>query len=61
MNKKEPLSAFLAGQFDILSNPNALYLSSGPDIFNQLICIVDGFICAIGTGGTLEGISKYLK
>ena len=61
MNKKEPLSAFLAGQFDNLSNQNAHYLSSGPEIFNQLNGNVDGFICAIGTGGTLAGISKYLK
>ena len=61
MNKKDPLSAFLAGQFDNLSNQNAHYLSSGPEIFNQLNGNVDGFICAIGTGGTLAGISKYLK
>ena len=53
MNKKEPLSAFLAGQFLNLSNQNAHYLSSGPEIFNQLNGNVDGFICAIGTGGTL--------
>jgi cysteine synthase A len=61
MNKKEPLSAFLARQFDNLSNRDAHYMSSGPEIFNQLNGNVDAFICAIGTGGTLAGISKYLK
>ena len=41
MNKKEPF-AFLAGQFDNLSNHNAHYLSSGPEILNQLNGNVDG-------------------
>lgn len=61
MNYNEASSAFLAGQFDNLSNLNAHYLNSGPEIFNQLNGNVDAFVCAIGTGGTLAGISKYLK
>ncbi len=50
-----------ANQFDNLSNKKAHYTSTGPEIWNQLDGKVDGFICSIGTGGTLAGTSEYLK
>ena len=42
-----------ANQFDNLSNKKAHYLTTGPEIWNQLSGKVDGFICSVGTGGTL--------
>ncbi len=50
-----------ANQFDNLSNKKAHYLSTGPEIFNQLGGKIDGFICSIGTGGTISGVSDFLK
>lgn len=50
-----------ANQFDNLSNKKAHYTSTGPEIWSQLEGKVDGFICSVGTGGTLAGTSEYLK
>ena len=50
-----------ANQFDNLSNKKAHYLTTGPEIWNQLSGKVDGFICSVGTGGTLVGTSEFLK
>ena len=50
-----------ANQFDNLSNKKSHYLTTGPEIFHQLNSKIDGFICAIGTGGTISGVSEYLK
>ena len=50
-----------ANQFDNLSNKKAHYLTTGPEIWNQLSGKVDGFICSVGTGGTLAGTSEFLK
>ncbi len=52
---------FWANQFDNLSNKNAHFLHTGPEIWNQLSGKLDGFICSIGTGGTLSGVSEYLR
>tara|TARA_A100001011_G_C14122969_1_gene762079 strand:- start:26 stop:1021 length:996 start_codon:yes stop_codon:yes gene_type:complete len=52
---------FWANQFDNLSNKNAHFLHTGPEIWNQLSGKLDGFICSIGTGGTLTGVSEYLR
>ena len=48
-------------QFENESNYQQHYLTTGPEIWEQTEKKVDGFICAIGSGGTLGGISKYLK
>ncbi len=53
--------AILAGQFENEANPEAHYLTTGPEIYNQLNGHVDVFISAFGTGGTLTGVSRYLK
>ena len=50
-----------ANQFDNLSNKKSHFLSTGPEIYKQLSGQVDAFICAIGTGGTIAGVSDFLK
>ena len=50
-----------ANQFDNLSNKKSHYLSTGPEIYKQLSQKVDAFICSIGTGGTISGVSDFLK
>ena len=50
-----------ANQFDNTSNLNAHFNTTGPEIWEQTCGKVDGFICAIGSGGTIAGVAKYLK
>jgi cysteine synthase A len=50
-----------ADQWNNLSNRKAHYLTTGPEIWTQTDGKIDGFICAVGTGGTLAGTSTYLK
>ena len=50
-----------ANQFDNLSNKKSHFLTTGPEIWSQLDEKVDAFICSIGTGGTLSGLSAFLK
>ena len=50
-----------ANQWDTSSNRMGHYRSSGPEIWEQTDGKIDGFTCAIGTGGTLAGISMFLK
>jgi len=61
MAKTEPLGAIWANQFDNVANRNALYASTGPEIWDQTNGKVDGFVCAVGSGGTLGGVSMALK
>ena len=58
---KNPNGVLWANQFDNLSNKKSHYITTGPEIWSQLSGNVDGFICSIGTGGTLSGVSNYLK
>jgi cysteine synthase A len=55
------LGALWANQWDNTANRDAHYRSTGPEIWRQTDGKVDGFVCAIGTGGTLAGISTFLK
>lgn len=59
--QSEPNGAIWANQWDNLANRNGHYKSTGPEIWDQTDGAVDGFVCAIGTGGTLSGIAAYLK
>ena len=53
--------AVWVNQFDNTANRLAHYESTGPEIWEQTKGAVDAFVCAVGTGGTLAGVSKYLK
>ena len=55
------LNAFWANQWDNTANREGHILSTGPEIWAQTNGRVDGFTCAIGTGGTLAGVSMFLK
>jgi len=59
--KTEPNGAFYANQWDNLANRGYHMKSTGPEIWEQTDGKVDGFICAIGTGGTLSGVGLSLK
>jgi len=58
---KEPRGAVWANQFDNLANRQAHMEGTGPEIWNQTGGRVDGFICAVGTGGTLAGVAEALR
>ncbi len=57
----EELGALWANQWDNTANRDAHYRGTGPEIWRQTGGKVDGFVCAIGTGGTLAGTSRFLK
>jgi cysteine synthase A len=59
--KTEPRGVLYANQWDNLSNRNGHVRSTGPEIWEQTGGRVDGFTCAIGTGGTLSGVGIFLK
>ena len=50
-----------ADQWNNLDNPKAHYVSTGPEIWEQTGGKIDGFICSVGTGGTLSGTSAFLR
>lgn len=56
-----PGSVFYADQWDNTANRDAHYRSTGPEILRQTGGRIDGFICAVGTGGTLAGTGRFLK
>jgi cysteine synthase len=56
-----PNGAIWANQFDNLANRRAHYETTGPEIWEQTDGKVDGFICSVGTGGTLSGVGIALK
>lgn len=58
---KEISNSFIPSQFDNADNPEAHYLTTGPEIFLDCDGEIDVFIACIGTGGTVSGIGKYLK
>jgi cysteine synthase A len=57
----EPNGAVWANQFDNTANRQAHYLTTGPEILEQTGGAVDGFVCAIGSGGTLAGVAQALR
>ena len=59
--KTEPNGVLYANQWDNESNRLGHYRSTGPEIWEELDGKVDGFTCAIGTGGTLAGVGMFLK
>jgi cysteine synthase len=61
LRKSEPNGVLFADQWNNLDNAKAHYESTGPEIWEQTGGKVDGFICSVGSGGTLAGISRFLK
>jgi cysteine synthase len=57
----EELGAFWANQFDNVANRDGHYRTTGPEIWEQTDGKVDGFTCAVGSGGTLGGVARALK
>ena len=61
MARTSPTGAIWANQFDNVANREGHRLTTGPEIFAETDGKVDGFICAVGSGGTLGGVSLALK
>jgi len=61
MNKTEPNGAIWANQFDNVANRQAHIDTTAPEIWAQTEGKVDGFICAVGSGGTLAGMALGLR
>lgn len=60
-NPDDPRRAIFADQFENLSNWIAHYDHTGPEIYHQTDGTVDAFVTGAGTGGTISGVSKFLK
>src|ERR1700751_479278 len=61
LRKTQTNGVLFADQWNNLDNAKAHYDSTGPEIWQQTGSKIDGFICSVGSGGTLAGISRYLK
>ena len=61
LNEQDPGSAIWANQFDNTANRDAHVETTGPEIWDQTEGKVDGFVCSVGSGGTLGGVSIALK
>ncbi|HEY7384079.1 MAG TPA: cysteine synthase A [Beijerinckiaceae bacterium] len=59
--QSEPNGAIWANQFDNVANRQGHIETTGPEIWEQTDGRVDGFVCAVGTGGTLAGVGIALK
>lgn len=59
--KTEPNGAIWANQFDNVANRDAHVKTTAPEIWKQTGGKVDGFICAVGSGGTLAGVAQGLR
>ena len=61
LKKTEKNGVIFADQWNNLDNSKAHYVSTGPEVWDDTGGKIDGFICAVGSGGTLSGVSRYLK
>lgn len=61
LTKTEQHGVLYANQWDNTANREGHLASTGPEIWEQTDGSIDAFICAVGTGGTLAGVSEYLK
>ncbi len=61
LDRELPNGAVFANQFDNVANRRAHLEGTGPEIWEEMGGKIDGFICAVGSGGTLGGVSMALK
>ncbi len=61
LNKKDKNGVYWANQFDNLINTESHIKTTSEEIWNQTAGKIDGFVCSVGTGGTLSGVSIGLK
>ena len=61
LKKTEKNGVIFADQWNNLDNRKAHYVSTGPEIWDDCNGRIDGFICSIGTGGTVAGVSTFLR
>jgi cysteine synthase A len=61
LQREAEVPVLYADQWDNTANREAHLRGTGPEIWSQTEGRLDGFVCAIGTGGTLSGVSEYLK
>jgi cysteine synthase len=61
LRKTEPNGVLFADQWNNLDNAKAHYESTGPEIWEQTTGKIDAFICSVGSGGTIAGVSRFLK
>ncbi|MEQ7156371.1 cysteine synthase A [Brevundimonas aurifodinae] len=61
LDAASPEGALWANQFDNTANRDAHYLGTGPEIWAQTEGKVDAFVSAVGSGGTIAGVSAYLR
>ncbi len=61
LKKTEKNGVIFADQWNNLDNSKAHYVSTAPEIWDETGGKIDGFICSVGSGGTLAGVSRYLR